>query len=181
MSVQRNSRVLLLNATFEPLCFVSLNRAIVLVLKNKAEIIEQVEGLDSRLTVRAEKTSLPFPSVIRLVSYIRLPYRAHIPLTRRSLLARDNHTCQYCGNTDRNLTLDHVVPRSRGGRTEWTNIVAACGPCNRKKGNKLSAEAHMWPRNTPTRPAFSSIVLLGQARDNAVWQRYILQTAPAAA
>ncbi len=180
MSVQRNSRVLLLNATYEPLCFVSLNRAIVLVLKEKAEIIEQAGDLDFRRTVRAEKTVLPFPSVIRLVSYVRLPYRASIPLTRRTLLARDNHTCQYCGSSDRNLTLDHVLPRSRGGRTEWTNIVAACGPCNRKKGNKLTGEARMWPRTTPTRPAFSSIVLLGQARDNAIWQRYIRMN-PAAA
>jgi len=180
MSVQHHNRVLLLNATYEPLCFVSLNRAIILVLKGKAEIIEQAGDLDFRQTVRAEKTVLPFPSVIRLVSYVRLPYRANIPLTRRTLLARDNHTCQYCGSAERHLTLDHVVPRSRGGRTEWTNIVAACGPCNRKKGNKLTAEAHMWPRTVPTRPAFSAIVLLGQARDNAVWQRYIQMTATAA-
>lgn len=173
MSVQRNSRVLLLNASFEPLCFVSLNRAIVLVLKGKAEIVEQAGDMDFRPTVRAEKTVLPFPSVVRLVNYVRLPYRANVPLTRRSLLVRDNHTCQYCGNADRNLTLDHVVPRSRGGRTEWTNIVAACGPCNRKKGNKLTNEAHMVPRTVPVRPAFSTVVLLGQARDNAVWQQYI--------
>lgn len=162
---------MLLNATYEPICFVSIKRAVILVLKNKAEIVEQAEG--TRKGVRAENVTLPFPVVIRLVSYVRQPYRKHIPLTRRTLLARDNHTCQYCGNTDRTLTLDHVVPRSRGGRTEWTNIVAACGPCNRRKGNKLTAEARMFPRVTPTRPAYSYIVLLGQARDNEVWQRYI--------
>lgn len=171
MSTHSSSKVLLLNATYEPICFVSLKRAVILVLQNKAEIVEQAEGI--RKVVRAEKVALPFPLVIRLVNYVRLPYRKNIPLTRRTLLARDNHTCQYCGNADRDLTLDHIVPRSRGGQTEWTNIVAACGPCNRKKGSKLTAEARMFPRAAPVRPVYSAIVLLSQARDNKIWQRYI--------
>ncbi len=116
MSTHSSSKVLLLNATYEPICFLSLKRAVILVLKKKAEIVEQAGG--NRKELRAEKVVLPFPLVIRMVNYVRLPYRKNIPLTRRTLLARDNHPCQYCGNADRALTLDHVVPRSRGGQTE---------------------------------------------------------------
>src|SRR5690242_14551418 len=126
------TKVLLLNATYEPLSFVSLKRAVVLLLKEKAEIVETM--VERKL--RAEQTSFPYPMVIRLISYVPVPRRVSIPLTKRSLFSRDEYACQYCGTTEKPLTIDHVVPQSRGGKTEWTNVVAACESCNRKKGNK---------------------------------------------
>jgi 5-methylcytosine-specific restriction endonuclease McrA len=163
------NKVLVLNATYEPISFVSLKRAVVLILKEKAEVIEAV--VERKL--RAEKVSFPHPLVIRLVSYVPVPRFFNLPLSRRSLLSRDNYTCQYCGSTESPLTIDHVIPKSRGGKTEWTNVVAACVSCNRKKGNKLPADAKMHPHNKPTKPGYVAVVLLGQAKGNETWARYI--------
>jgi 5-methylcytosine-specific restriction endonuclease McrA len=164
-----STKVLVLNATYEPLSFVSLKRAIVLVLKEKAEVIETV--VERKL--RAEQTSFPYPVVIRLITYVPVPRRMGIPLTRRSLLSRDHYTCQYCGATEQPLTIDHVVPRSRGGKTEWTNVVAACATCNRRKADKLLHEARMTLRSKPVKPTYMAIMLLGQAKGNETWERYI--------
>ena len=104
-------RVLVLNATFEPLSVVSVRRAVVLLLKEKAEIVEAAEA-----ELRSEHLSIPTPLVIRLVYYVRIPYRVSIPLTRRTVLARDHYACQYCGKQPprKELTVDHILPRSRG-------------------------------------------------------------------
>jgi 5-methylcytosine-specific restriction endonuclease McrA len=163
------SKVLVLNATYEPISFVTLKRAVVLLLKEKAEVIEEL--VERRL--RAERSSFPYPLVIRLVTYVPVPRFFNLPLSRRSLLSRDNYTCQYCGSTEHPLTIDHVIPRSRGGKTEWTNVVAACVSCNRRKGNKMPAEARMIPRTKPVKPGYIAVVLLGQAKGNETWQRYI--------
>jgi 5-methylcytosine-specific restriction endonuclease McrA len=163
--------VLVLNASFEPINIVSLKRAVVLVLKEKAEIIEaRVER-----QLQAANAVVPYPLVIRLVTYVHIPRRATVPLTRRTLLSRDNFTCQYCGSTETPLTIDHIVPRSRGGKTEWTNCVAACASCNRRKADKLPAEAKMHPLNPPVKPGYLAVVLLGRAYggNHEVWQRYI--------
>ncbi len=163
------NKVLVLNATYEPISFVSLKRAVVLLLKEKAEVIEAL--VERRL--RAEKTSFPHPLVIRLVTYVPVPRFFNLPLSRRSLLSRDNYACQYCNSTEHPLTIDHVIPKSKGGKTEWTNVVAACVACNRKKGNKMPAEAKMFPRTKPTKPGYIAVVLLGQAKGNETWSRYI--------
>lgn len=163
------NKVLVLNATYEPISFISLKRAVVLLLKEKAEVIEA--HLERKL--RAEKNTFPYPLVIRLVTYVPVPRFFNLPLSRRSLLSRDNYTCQYCGATDRPLTMDHVIPKSRGGKTEWTNIVAACVPCNRRKSNKLPSEIKMFPLTSPAKPAYIAIVLLGQAKGNETWTKYI--------
>lgn len=163
------NKVLVLNATYEPISFVSLKRAVVLLLKEKAEVIEA--SVERRL--RAEKATFPYPLVIRLMTYVPVPRYFNLPLSRRSLLSRDNYMCQYCGSDDRPLTMDHVIPKSKGGKTEWTNVVAACVPCNRKKGNKLPAEIRMFPRTPPAKPAYIAVVLLGQAKGNETWSRYI--------
>jgi 5-methylcytosine-specific restriction endonuclease McrA len=141
----------------------------VLILKEKAEVIEAI--VERKL--RAEKVTFPHPLVIRLVSYVPVPRFFNLPLSRRSLLSRDNYTCQYCGSTETPLTIDHVIPKSRGGKTEWTNVVAACVSCNRKKGNKLPADAKMFPHVKPTKPGYVAVVLLGQAKGNETWARYI--------
>src|SRR5512141_1816722 len=143
--------VLVLNATYEPLNIVPLHRAIVLLLKEKAEVVEAAQHI-----IRAERLAMDWPLVIRLVTYVPIPRRLPLPLSRRTVLARDLYTCQYCGGqpSKHELTVDHVIPRSRGGTTVWENVVAACAPCNRRKGDRLPDEAGMLLRSKPTRPQF---------------------------
>lgn len=164
------SGVLVLNASYEPLNIVSVKRAIVLLLKEKAEVVEAAKA-----KVRAERLALDLPLVIRLVSFVPLPRRLPLPLSRRTVLARDLYTCQYCGNQPgrADLTVDHVLPRSRGGVTSWENVVAACGACNRRKGNRTPEEAQMHLMSAPARPRFIAIVLLGEAHAHDVWQKYL--------
>lgn len=163
--------VLVLNATYEPLNIVSLQRAIVLLLKDKAEVVEAANR-----KIHAERLTLDVPLVIRLVAYVPVPRRLPLPLSRRTVLARDLYTCQYCGAQPgrAELTLDHVLPRSRGGVTAWENVVTACGPCNRRKGNRTPEEAGMRLLSTPTRPRFVAVVLLGEASVHEVWSKYLV-------
>ncbi len=162
--------VLVLNATYEPLNIVSVKRAIVLLLKDKAEIVEA-----ARQKIRAERIAIDLPLVIRLVVFVPVPRRLPLPLSRRTVLARDMYTCQYCGGrpNKQELTIDHVVPRSRGGTTLWENVVAACGPCNRRKGDRSPEEANMTLLSKPTRPRFLAIVLLGEAHAHVSWRKYL--------
>jgi 5-methylcytosine-specific restriction endonuclease McrA len=143
------ARVLVLNATYEPINVCTLRRAAVLLLKEKAELLEQREGA----ALHSERMTMERPDVIRLVNYVRIPREAHRrKITRRAVLARDSWTCQYCGSTKPGLTVDHVIPRSRGGKSVWENIVAACAACNRRKGNRLPREIQMHPATTPKAP-----------------------------
>lgn len=162
--------VLVLNATYEPLHIVSVRRAVILLLKEKAEL---VEALDAHL--RAERVSMPIPSVIRLVTYVRLPHRMALPVTRRTVLARDNYTCQYCGASPGKayLTVDHVIPRSQGGDGSWENVVTACLSCNQRKGNRTPEEANMPLIAKPARPRYIALVLLRQGRASESWLKYI--------
>ena len=162
-------RVLVLNATYEPLSVVSVRRAIVLLLKEKAEM---VESANERL--HAARTSLPVPLVIRLVYYVPIPRRITFSPTRHSVLLRDNFTCQFCGATPgrAHLTLDHVLPRSRGGRSVWENLVTACRPCNTRKGSRTPEEARMQMRRTPARPHYLAFLLLRDAGPHDVWDKY---------
>lgn len=162
--------VLVLNATYEPLNIVPVHRAIVLLLKEKAEIVEA-----ARRKVRAEHLAIDWPLVIRLVAFVPIPRRLPLPLSRRTVLARDLHACQYCGAQPHKheLTVDHVIPRSRGGTTVWENVVTACAPCNRRKGDRLPEEARMALRARPARPHFVAIVLLSESHAHAVWRKYL--------
>lgn len=163
-------RVLVLNATYEPLSIISVQRAVVLLLKEKAEL---VEAAAERL--HASRVSLPVPLVIRLVYYVRIPHPVVLAPTRRSVALRDNFTCQYCGATPGRglLTLDHVVPRSKGGATTWENVVAACRTCNMKKGDRTPEEAHMALRKQPGRPHYVAFLLLSEAGSKDVWRKYV--------
>ncbi len=168
---RRVSSVLVLNASYEPLNVVSVRRAVVLLLKDKAEIVEAVEAV-----LRAERLALPTPAVIRLVGYVRVPYRMRVPVSRRGVLARDRFVCQYCGATPgRNaLTIDHVVPRSRGGPKRWENLVAACARCNRRKGGRLPDEAGMRLLSQPRAPRFIALAFVsGDAAGPDVWRKYL--------
>ncbi len=164
------SSVLVLNATYEPLNVVSLRRALVLLLKEKAEVLEAAEE-----RIHAANLSLPYPLVIRLVYYVRVPRRITVPLSRRAVLARDNYTCQYCGvsASSAELTLDHVIPKVRGGQTTWDNLVCACRSCNAHKGSKTPEEAHMVLARQPARPQYLAFVVLSQASAHEVWGKYI--------
>ncbi len=162
--------VLVLNATYEPLNVVSVKRAIVLLLKEKAELVEAAEA-----KLRSEKFSLPVPLVIRLVYFVKIPRRVTLPITRRGVFSRDHYTCQYCGATPplEGLTVDHVVPRSRGGKTIWENITTACEKCNGRKGNRTPVEAEMKLRTKPDRPRYVAIVALAGAEIKQAWNKYM--------
>jgi 5-methylcytosine-specific restriction endonuclease McrA len=164
------SSVLVLNATYEPLSVVSVKRAVILLLKEKAEIIEAAQSY-----IRSERKALPVPLVIRLVYYVRIPHRLSLPVSRRSVLARDYYTCQYCGAQPgrKDLTIDHVIPRSRGGKTMWENLVTACQACNSRKGDRTPEEANMRLPARPKRPRYVALVLLEGAATKEVWEKYI--------
>ena len=147
---------LALNSSFEPLTMVPLRRALRLVIDGKAEIVEADEGR----AVRSEKLALPRPIVIRLMKFIHVPRRFRRQVTNTFLFARDRYRCQYCGRTQaelrprESLTRDHLIPLSRGGTNDWTNVVTACSPCNTRKANRLPHEIGMHPLHTPVEPHF---------------------------
>ncbi|MDF2976652.1 MAG: endonuclease [Actinomycetospora sp.] len=166
-------RVLLLNATFEPLTALPLRRAIVLLVCGKAEV---VHGDTAGLVLHSATGAVEVPSVIRLRTYVRVPFRARVPLTRAALMHRDRFRCAYCGG--RAETIDHVVPRSRGGTHTWENCVACCARCNHKKADKLLAELG-WPlRTMPTAPRGRHWRLLAGLVDaDPQWLPYLGETA----
>jgi 5-methylcytosine-specific restriction endonuclease McrA len=168
-SFPRNGRVLVLNASFEPINVCTVRRAAVLVLKEKAVTLERAER-----PLRSERLSLDRPMVIRLVAYVRIPRDSHgRKITRKAVLARDAWTCQYCGSQKAGLTVDHVIPRSRGGKSVWENIVASCATCNRRKGNHLPREVKMHPRNKPKAPGPTVFIRIASPTVPRAWQPYL--------
>ena len=162
-------RVLVLNASYEPLNVCTVRRALVLILKQKAEVLEHGEGV-----LRSETMRLDEPEVIRLVTYVRVPRDIHRRrITRKAVLARDGWICQYCGSDRPGLTVDHVIPRSRGGESVWENIVASCAACNRRKGNRLPHEIRMHPRSRPRPPGPTVFIRIAAPRTPATWQAYL--------
>lgn len=141
-------RTLLLNTTYEPLRVISWQRAVGMMCLDKVEVIRSYSTV-----LRAVSWSVPMPSVIRLKSFVRRR-RVRIAMTRRNIFVRDQHRCQYCLRElpARELTCDHVKPRAQGGKTTWENVVAACGPCNRRKGGRTPEEARMRLASVPHRP-----------------------------
>jgi 5-methylcytosine-specific restriction endonuclease McrA len=140
----------LLNASYEPLNVINWKRAIKLVFLQKVEVVEESDWV-----VRSIEVSMKVPSVVRLMGFVRFR-RKDAKYSRRNIYARDKNRCQYCGRQfpQEELTCDHVIPRSRGGRTEWGNIVTCCVPCNRKKGGRTPEEAGLSLVRTPARPAW---------------------------
>lgn len=158
--------VLVLNATFEPLSLVSVRRAVVLLLREKAELVEATERM-----LHSANHALPEPLVIRLTRYVRLPHRS-VPPTRGAVILRDAYTCQYCGDTPgkHGLTVDHVVPRCRGGGHSWTNLTTACKRCNHKKGSMVPLEAGMRLLRRPFEPTYVALVLLSNPTAASRWE-----------
>jgi 5-methylcytosine-specific restriction endonuclease McrA len=157
-------RALVLNASDSPLAVVPARRAVVLVLKEKAEVVAS-----NGLVFRSEYISMEAPSVVRLRRFVRIPYRPHAPLTRRAVFARDGWSCQYCGAPAENL--DHVVPRSRGGRHTWDNVVASCRRCNARKENRTPREAGFRLHRTPFAPTDGFRLTLGRLEPG--WELYL--------
>jgi 5-methylcytosine-specific restriction endonuclease McrA len=165
--------VLVLNATYEPINVCTVRRAVVLLLKEKAEVVEQTER-----QLHSANSTLTRPAVIRLVTYVKVPRDTHRrKITRRAVFARDDWTCQYCGSRQQ-LTVDHVVPRSKGGGSTWDNIVAACAPCNRRKGDALPRQAGMILARSPRTPNHDIFIQVASPRIPATWKQYL--SAPAA-
>ena len=142
-----SGHVLVLNQDYRALAVCGVERAVVLVLLHKAELV----AAQADRALRSARAAHAWPSVVRLKQYVHVPYR-RILLTRRNVIRRDGNRCQYCGSRER-LTLDHVHPRSRGGPDTWENLVAACVPCNNRKGSRTPEEASMTLRRPPFRPS----------------------------
>jgi len=169
-------RVLVLNASYEPLNVCSLRRAHVLVWKGRAEILEATDG-----QLRSATTAFARPHVIRLVTYVRVPRAVTRRISRRVLFARDGWQCAYCGSGSNRLTLDHIVPRSRGGTSIWENVVASCAPCNHRKGDRLLEETSMSLRTVPRPPTPVLFIRLTAEHIPDAWRQYLPGVEAAAA
>lgn len=143
-------RVLVLNASFEPLNVINWRRAVKLVVLKKVEVLQESERV-----VRSARMAVRVPAVVRIVRFVHF-HRWDVKLSRENIYARDKYRCQYCGEELRSkeLTCDHVVPRSKGGATEWVNVVTCCPGCNRKKGGKTPEEAGLSLLKNPARPSW---------------------------
>lgn len=160
------TRALVLNATFEPLSVVPPRRAVVLVLAEKAETV-----LESGERFRSERIDLPVPSVVRLRYFVRVPFFRSGGLSRRGVFARDGYRCQYCGrHAD---SIDHVMPRSRGGTHSWENVVAACRRCNTAKRDRLLSETPMALMRPPAEPPRSAWVASAVGHVPPDWMPYL--------
>jgi len=160
--------VLVLNANYEPLNVCTTRRAINLVLTGKASLV-----LNGRGVIRTVSHNYPRPSIIRLYRMIKRP-RLHVRLTKREILRRDDFTCQYCGKRSLYLTVDHVIPRRLGGSHSWDNLVAACPPCNHRKGGRTIEQAGMHLLRAPSMPPMSAkYMFAGHLRDNIDWVPFV--------
>ena len=165
-----NQEVLVLNSDYEPLNVCNMRRALVMVYLGKADVLH---AHDMDLSRYAE--GLAAPSVVKLRHHVRRPL-PELKLTRRTVFARDEFTCQYCGLVGKDMTIDHVVPRRHGGRTEWDNVVCSCRRCNMKKSDKLLPQTNMKLMRPPRRPRYVpyiSLVKYLAGRKNEVWRDYL--------
>jgi 5-methylcytosine-specific restriction endonuclease McrA len=160
------AHALVLNATYEPLCVVPSRRAVVLVLAGKAVAVEA--GNDQ---LHSERLTVLVPVVVRLTRFVKVPYRAHVPLTRRAVFARDGGRCVYCAAPA--TSLDHVIPRSRGGEHRWDNVVSCCRRCNHAKADRGLVELGWRMRRQPRVPTGPAWRVLGTGRMHPCWQAYL--------
>lgn len=166
-----NSQVLVLNASFEPIHICGIRRAIILIVKGMARSEQNTNRV-----MRSPSTAIPVPAVIRLSHFVHIPYRKKA-YSKKHIYLRDNFTCQYCGKTGlpNELTLDHILPQSRGGKSVWENLVTSCQKCNTKKSDLTPKEANMRVLNKP-KPLSSYFYLhlvRSKARNNEYWRKYL--------
>ncbi|MBU1023745.1 HNH endonuclease [bacterium] len=165
-----NGRVLVLNADYQPLNVCATPRAVCLIFLGKAQILETTDRI-----LRSISREYPSPSVIRLQSYIKKPYTS-VKLSRRSILTRDNNTCQYCNSQEKHMTVDHVIPKHNGGQTVWENLVCSCRACNSKKGGRTLKEANMNLIRQPFKPQFvlpNHYIQLANYNFEDAWHKYL--------
>ncbi len=163
-----NEPVLVLNANYEPLNICTTRRAIGMMLMGKAELVVNGRGV-----IRTASLSFPRPSIVRLAYMVHRP-RPRVKLAKREVFRRDGYTCQYCGERPAVLTIDHVLPRHRGGAHSWENLVTACPACNRRKGGRTPQEANMPLRAQPREPSPSAQYLYGRLLEaRSEWAEYI--------
>jgi len=160
------SQTLVLNATYEPLGVVAERRALILVLNQRATMVES-----SGEVLHYSGGEVFLPSVVKLNKFIRIPYRHSVPLSRRALFARDHGRCVYCGATA--ASIDHVIPRSRGGEHSWENVVSACHKCNHQKADKTLKEIGWRLRTIPREPVGAAWRILGTGRPDSRWLTYL--------
>ena len=161
-----DTAALVLNATYEPLCVVSGRRAVVLVLTSKAVSVAEGDAV-----LHSARTDVAVPAVVRLLRYVRVPYRVNVPLTRKAVFARDGGRCVYCGAAA--TSLDHVVPKSRGGAHSWDNVVSACGRCNHVKADRGIAELGWRLVRQPTVPSGAAWRVVGARRVDPRWRPFL--------
>ena len=170
-----SQEVLVLNSDYEPLNVCNMRRAIVLLYLGKADILHAHEMLEAGVIVDPDGHELPAPSVLRLRYHVKRPL-PELKLSRRSIFARDNYTCQYCGVQSRDLTIDHIMPKRHGGGLQWENLVACCRRCNTRKGDKLLPNSGMKLARQPRRPRYVPYISLTKyinGTKNEVWRDYL--------
>lgn len=159
--------ILVLNADYMPLSIANFKKAFKLICKGKAEVVFE----DITSSIRTERTTYSYPSIIRLVKFVTCPYKK-VVLTRQNIFKRDKHTCAYCSGK-KNLTIDHIFPKSRGGKDTWENLITSCSSCNMKKDNKTPEEASMKLKFKPFRPN-QTFFLANMTNPREEWKPYLM-------
>jgi 5-methylcytosine-specific restriction endonuclease McrA len=162
-----NRKVLILNQNFEPFSVCTTKRAVILLYLNKVQLVERYGE-----EVHSISMVLPSPSIVRLSIFVRKPFK-RVQLNRKNILKRDKNTCQYCGKNSQPMTVDHIIPKSYGGKDTWENLVCACPSCNRKKGNLTLEQAGMKLLKKPNRPShlFNLFNMIGEPPQS--WKPYL--------
>jgi 5-methylcytosine-specific restriction endonuclease McrA len=162
------NRVLVVNQNYEPLIVTSVKRAIVMMYLGKATVVESRNGR----RIRAVSRAFEEPSIVRLDFYARVPYR-QVMLNRKNVIKRDGGRCQYCGTSSGVMTVDHVVPKLRGGGDIWENLVCACDRCNNRKGNRTPDQAGMRLLSSPRKPSHLTFIRQSIGKGDEVWNKYL--------
>jgi len=165
------TKVLVLNASYEPLSICDARNAVLLLFCGKAMMVAS----HPEYRIRTVTESYPLPSIVRLTVYVRVEYRSAV-LNRQNLFRRDDFTCQYCGRTDVSLSIDHVIPKSRGGEESWENLITACKPCNTRKGNRTPSEAGMSMLQKPARPSHITLMRQPCLSISDEWKPYLFMS-----
>ena len=166
-----NQEVLVLNSDYEPLNVCHVHRAIVMVYLGKADVLHADDGADATTSTGR----FVMPSVVKLRGHVKRPL-PELKLSRRTVFARDNYTCQYCGTASKDMTIDHVQPKRHGGNASWENLVCCCRRCNMKKSDKLAHQVGMRLVRSPRRPRYVPYISLTKylvGRRNEVWRCYL--------
>ena len=158
---------MVLNQNYEPITICNARRAIILTYLGKAEVISSVNNKVIRTVYR----TFEYPSIVRLIIFVRVPFKKII-LSRKNIIRRDNHRCQFCGASS-NLTIDHIIPKSRGGEDTWENLTTACIKCNNKKGDRILEEAKMVLYNNPKKPSHITFIKNFAGKVDEDWKPYL--------